>query len=114
MTDEMNKFCNDRGEGLGLCLRVLGAHGRAVSKSGETGSSLGAAACGLLTGGRIWELMGLSQGWGCGDREETRQNNNKEVMFEILHSEEEHSRLLGEGIAFRDWGGIWFGGFGKI
>lgn len=32
---EMNKFCNNRSEGLGLCLRVPGVHERAVSKSGE-------------------------------------------------------------------------------
>lgn len=97
---EMNKFCDIQFEGLGLCLRILGVHGRAV-RVGKTGSSLGVASCVLLAGGRIWEMMGLSQGGGCGDREETRQSNTKEAMFDILHGEEEHSGLLREGSCAR-------------
>ena len=37
MPEEINKSYNTQSEGLGLCLRMLGVHGSAVSKSGEDG-----------------------------------------------------------------------------
>lgn len=59
MPEEINKSYKTQSEGLGLCLRMLGVHGSAVSKSGKMGSSLGVASCQLLTGGRIQEMTGL-------------------------------------------------------
>ena len=68
-------------------------HGRAVSK--RWGKRV-ISGCRIMLG-IDWRLRGGSRRrWGqsCGDREEgIRQRDNKEVMFEILNSEEEHSRL---------------------
>ena len=96
MPEGMNTFCNNRSEGLGLCLRMLGGglHGRAVSKSGEARVFSG---CSTLWGTDRRkdpgdDGLGLGPGLGDGE-EETGQSRSREVMFEILHSEEEHSRL---------------------
>lgn len=68
---------------------------------GKTGSSLGVAI--VCVTGRREDLGddGFEPGRGLRDREETRQSDTKEAMFDVLHGEEERSGLLREGSCAR-------------